>query len=267
MSSPQEVVTALLAQPRAALVAVDFDGTLAPIVARPEDARPVPEARETLAALARHLGGVAIISGRAVDEVVRLADLESVSEVRVLGHYGLQQWHDGVVRSPDPVPGVALARARLRDVLEGADPGVRVEDKVHSLAVHTRGASHPDVELAGLEPSLEALADACGLEALPGRYVMELRPPGTDKGSAVRGLIDETAARIVVYIGDDLGDLPAYDVIDALRGEGTIAGLTVASVDPADADIPPEVAERADMTLEGPTAVVAWLAGLLAMLS
>jgi trehalose 6-phosphate phosphatase len=118
-----------------------------------------------------------------------------------------------------------------------------------------------------LEPSLEALADACGLEALPGRYVMELRPPGTDKGSAVRGLIDETAARIVIYIGDDLGDLPAYDVIDALRGEGTIAGLTVASVDPADADIPPEVAERADMTLEGPTAVVAWLAGLLAMLS
>jgi trehalose 6-phosphate phosphatase len=266
-SSPQDVVAALLAEPRAAVLAVEFDGTLAPIVARPEDARPVDEAREVLAALAARLGGVAIVSGRAADEVVRLADVAAIAGLRVLGHYGLQQWRDGVVASPDPVPGVAVARARLGDLLEGADAGVRVEDKQHSLAIHTRGASHPDIELAGLEPSLEALADACGLEAVAGRYVIELRPPGTDKGSALRALIDEVGARVVVYIGDDLGDIPAYDVIDALRADRTIAGLTVASVDPADTDTPPEVAERADMMLEGPTAVVAWLSGLLAMLS
>jgi len=120
-SGPQDVVAALLAEPRAALLAVDFDGTLAPIVARPEDARPVDEAREVLAALAARLGGVAIVSGRAADEVVRLADVDSIPGLRVLGHYGLQQWRDGAVASPDPVPGVAVARARLRDVLEGAD--------------------------------------------------------------------------------------------------------------------------------------------------
>ncbi len=266
-SGSSDVVAALLADPRSALLAVDFDGTLAPIVARPEDALPVDGAREVLAALAGKLGGVAIVSGRAAVDVVRLADVTSIPGLRVLGHYGLQQWRDGAVSSPDPAPGVAIARARLRDVLEGADAGVRVEDKQHSLAVHTRGASHPEIELAGLAPALEALADACGLEAVAGRYVIELRPPGTDKGSALRGVVAEIGARVLIYIGDDLGDLPAYDAIDALRADGAIAALTVASVDPGDPDAPPAVAARADMVLDGPTAVVAWLAGLAAMLS
>lgn len=265
-SGSPDVVAALLADPRSALLAVDFDGTLAPIVARPEDARPVAEARDVLTELALRLGTVAIVSGRPAEEVVRLAGLGAACRVRVLGHYGLQVWRDGIVTTPEPAPGVAIARDRLGGVLEGADAGVRVEDKRHSLAVHTRGAAHPDTELAGLEPALEALADACGLEAVAGRYVIELRPPGTDKGSAVRDLIAQTAARIVIFIGDDLGDLPAYDVIERMREEEAIVGLTVASVDPADTDAPPEVAERADLVLEGPIAVVAWLAGLAAML-
>jgi trehalose 6-phosphate phosphatase len=221
---------------------------------------------DVLAALAARLGAVAIVSGRGAEEVVQLAGVADIAGLRVLGHYGLQQWHDGVVTTPDPVPGIATARARLGDVLEGADPGVRVEDKVHSLAIHTRGASHPDTELAGLEPSLEVLADACGLEAVLGRYVIELRPRGTDKGSTLRALVASTGARVVIYIGDDLGDLPAYDALHELREAGAIAGLAVASVDPHDADVPTQVAERADMVLDGPTAVVAWLAGLAAVL-
>jgi trehalose 6-phosphate phosphatase len=267
LSNQPDAVAALLADPGAALVAVDFDGTLAPIVARPEDARPADGASDVLAALAARLGTVAIISGRAAEEVVQLAAVADVPGLRVLGHYGLQQWYDGEVRTPPPVPGIAVARARLADVLEGADAGVRIEDKVHSLAVHTRGAAHPDTELAALEPALEGLADACGLEAVLGRYVIELRPRGTDKGSALRALVESTGARVVIYIGDDLGDLPAYDAIDALRADGVIVGLSVASVDPSDADVPPQVAARADMVLDGPTAVVAWLGGIAAMLS
>ena len=266
MTSQPDVLAALLADPGSSLVAVDFDGTLAPIVARPEDARAAPGAREVLADLVSRLGAVAIVSGRGAAEVVELAGVGDLAGIRVLGHYGLQQWHGGVVASPDPVPGIAVARARLADVLEGADAGVRVEDKQHSLAVHTRGALHPDTELAALEPALEGLADACGLEIVPGRYVLELRPPGVDKGAALRALVEQTGARIVVFIGDDLGDLPAFDAIDALREAGEIAGLAVASVDPNDPDAPPQVAERADMVLAGPSAVVAWLAGLVAML-
>ncbi|HWC35262.1 MAG TPA: trehalose-phosphatase [Mycobacteriales bacterium] len=267
MTSQADVVAAVIAAPKSALIAVDFDGTLAPIVARPQDARPVAGVHEVIAALADRLGGVAIVSGRDAQEVVQLAGVGDLPAVRVLGHYGLQRWQAGTLTSPDPVPGVAVARVRLPGVLEGADPGVQVEDKLHSLAIHTRGASHPDVELAALEPALESLADACGLEAVPGRYVIELRPPGTDKGSALRALIDDVDPKVVVYVGDDLGDLPAFEVVDKLRRTGVLDGLTVASVDPADADVPPEVAGRADLVLGGPTAVVAWLAGLVAMLS
>jgi trehalose 6-phosphate phosphatase len=264
--SQYDVVDALLADPRSALLAVDFDGTLAPIVARPEDARPVEGARDVLAALASRLGAVAIVSGRGAEEIVRLAGIADVAGIRVAGHYGLQVWRDGALTSPEPVAGIALARARLGTVLEGADSGVRIEDKQHSLAIHTRGASHPDDELAALEPALEDLADACGLEAVLGRYVIELRPRGTDKGSALRALVAQVAPSVVVFVGDDLGDLPAYDAVEALRADDAIAGLTVASVDPADSDAPPQVAERADMVLEGPTAVVAWLNGIVGML-
>jgi trehalose 6-phosphate phosphatase len=114
---------------------------------------------------------------------------------------------------------------------------------------------------------LVELAVACGLEAVPGRYVLELRPPGVDKGAALRRLVDEVGAHVVIYLGDDLGDLPAYDAVDALTASGRVAGLTVATGDPADGDAPEQLAARAGLTLAGPTAVVAWLAGLAAMLS
>jgi trehalose 6-phosphate phosphatase len=121
--------------------------------------------------------------------------------------------------------------------------------------------------LERLTPALNRLAADTGLEAVPGRYVLELRPVGVDKGAALRRLIADTASRTVIYLGDDLGDLPAFDVVDELTAAGAIAGLTVACGDPTDGDAPPEVAERAGMALDGPAAVVAWLNGLVTMLN
>jgi trehalose 6-phosphate phosphatase len=266
MAGSPDAVAALLADPASALIAVDFDGTLAPIVDRPEDARPAPGAIEVLAELGARIGGVAIISGRAVAEIVELAALTAQSPLRVLGHYGLQSWRSGSIASPEPVEGIARVRTLLSGLLATTDPGVRIEDKTHSLAVHTRGAADPAASFAALRPALYEIAEGCGLETVPGRYVIELRPPGSDKGGAVRRLVTELGSRIVIYIGDDLGDLAAYDAVDHLRRDGEVVGLTVASVDPADADVPPEVGKRADLVLGGPTAVVAWLAGIASML-
>jgi trehalose 6-phosphate phosphatase len=262
-----DAVEALLADPARALVAIDFDGTLAPIVERPQDARLAPGARDVLVSLARSVGTVAIVSGRAAREVVELGGLSDIRGLRVLGHYGLDSWYDGSLDSPPPVPGVARAREQLPELLSGADPGVAIEDKGQSVAVHTRRAAAPAVELERLAPRLRQLAAECRLEAVPGRYVLELRPPGVDKGAALRRLVDDADATVVVYLGDDLGDLPAFDVVDDLVAAGRVAGLTVASGDPADGDAPPELAERAGLSLAGPTAVVAWLAGLAAMLA
>src|SRR4051812_8666384 len=113
-------LAAVLAEPARALVAVDFDGTLAPIVTRPEDARPAPGAVDALRALADRVGCLAVVSGRAADDVVRVAGLDAVPGLWVLGHYGLQEWRGGGLRSPEPAPGVAEARRRLDVMLSAA---------------------------------------------------------------------------------------------------------------------------------------------------
>jgi trehalose 6-phosphate phosphatase len=251
-------LAALLASPATAVVAVDFDGTLAPIVARPEDARPAPGAVDALAALSGRVGRCAVVTGRAADEAVRLGGLDAVPGIEVLGHYGLQRWTNGRLDTPPPSAAVDEARTALAALVDDGPEGVHLEDKEHSLVVHTRPAADPAGALAELTPQVAAVADRLGLETVPGRYVVEIRPPGVDKGLAVRRLVEEIEATVVVYAGDDLGDLPAFAAVEAFRAGGG-AGLTVASMG---ADAPVELRDRADLLLDGPDAVVAFLRGI-----
>ena len=254
-------LAAILAGPAAAVVAVDFDGTLAGIVTRPADARPVNGAVEVLGRLVGLVGTVAVVTGRAAPDAVQLGGLDVVPGLRVLGHYGLEEWHGGQLRSPEPVPAIDVARGRLPALLADAPEGVHVEDKEQSLVVHTRPAADPAAALAVLTPLLERLAAELDLELAPGRMVLELRPGGVDKGTAVRGLVDMETTSAVVYVGDDLGDLAAFAAITELRGAG-VAGLSVASVDPDLDDAPSELAAAADLVLAGPSAVVGFLDAL-----
>jgi trehalose 6-phosphate phosphatase len=259
----QAGLDALLADPEHALVAADFDGTLSPIVDRPDEARAQPGAVPALTALAAAVGTVAVITGRPPADAVRLGGLETVPGLVVLGHYGWQRWQDGRLTAPAPPPGVDAARAALPGLLAeaGAADGTWIEDKTHALAVHTRRAADPDAALARLRGPLGELAGRLGLAAEPGRFVVELRPPGVDKGSALTGLVRERAARSVLYCGDDLGDLPAFAAIRALRARG-VPGCAVASASPES----PQVAAAADLVVDGPDGVVALLAALAAEL-
>ena len=99
----QAGLDALLADPSHALVAADFDGTLAPIVARPQDARPHPGAVAALTALAGAVGTVAVITGRPAADAVALGGLGAVPGLVVIGHYGWQRWQDGeLTATPAP---------------------------------------------------------------------------------------------------------------------------------------------------------------------
>ena len=255
-------IEALLADPRRGVVAVDFDGTLAPIVERPEDARPASGAVPALTSLCERVGLCAVVTGRAAVDVVRLGGLAEVPGLRVLGHYGLEEWVGGQLTSPPPSAGVERARARVADIVAAADRGVHVEDKGHALVVHTRPAADPGSALSRLAGPLHSVADDNGLEVVRGRFVLELRPPGVDKGLAVRRLIGEADASVAGYVGDDLGDLAAYAAVEELRAAGGF-GFTVAS---AGGDAPTELAARADLVLDGPHAVVAFLTQLAAAL-
>jgi trehalose 6-phosphate phosphatase len=250
-------LAALLEQPSKSLVALDFDGTLSPIVADPTTSRLAPGGADALRALAPRVGQLAIITGRQAKVVVELGGLTGIPGIVVEGQYGAEQWRDGELRLPEPPAGIAAVRAELPELLADADPGVWVEDKESSLVVHTRRAADPAGELDRLSSRLLPLAETNGLEANTGRNVVEIRPPGIDKGQALRRLVAEFSPAAVVFGGDDVGDLPAYAAVAEFRGGG-IAGLTVCSASVE----APQVAERADLVVDGPAGMVALLGGI-----
>jgi trehalose 6-phosphate phosphatase len=239
-------------------VALDYDGTLAPIVARPEDAVPADGALAALQALAALGVRVYVISGRPAAVAVGLGGLDAVPGLVVLGHYGLQRWHNGALTTPEPGPEVAVARTALTDYVAARGDGSTVEDKHHSVALHTRRAADPQAALDAARPLTERLAAETGLELVPGRYVLELRPQGTNKHGALVQAMAETGARAVLVAGDDLGDLPALDALDEARRAG-IEGMVVCS---DSAETPAALRERADLVVNGPAGVVATLAAL-----
>jgi len=255
----QAGLEALLASPREALIATDFDGTLAPIVADPQAARALPGAAPVLSALSSAVGTLAVITGRPAAEAVAFGGFESVPGLIVLGVYGRQRWQDGTLTGPGSPPSVEAARRALPGVLReaGAAKGTWTEDKGEALAVHTRRAADPEAALRALRGPLGELATRFGLAAEPGRMVIELRPPGADKGTALAGLAAERAARSVLFCGDDLGDLPAFAAVRALRAAG-VPGCAVAS---RSAECP-EVAAAADLVVDGPDGTVALLAAI-----
>jgi len=259
----QAGLDALLSSPRQALIATDFDGTLAPIVADPRAARALPGAVPALRRLAGTVGTLAVITGRPAADAVAYGGLEAVPGLIVLGHYGWQRWQDGELTGPAAPPAVQAAREALPGVLRaaGAADGTWVEDKADALVVHTRRTADPEAALGVLRGPLDDLAVRLGLAAQPGRMVIELRPPGMDKGTALTALARERAADPVVFCGDDLGDLPAFAAVRALRADG-IRGCTVAS---ASTESWP-VTAAADVVVEGPEGIVAMLAAIAAEL-
>ncbi|TVL88988.1 trehalose-phosphatase [Streptomyces sp. SAJ15] len=257
-------LAAIIERPDRAVMALDFDGTLAEIVPDPEQARAHPDALPALARLAPRLGSVAVLTGRPAGVAVRyggFAGVPGLEGLTVLGHYGAERWDagSGELSAPPPHPGVAAVQAELPEVLEpgGLADGARVEDKGRAVAVHTRRAPDPQAAFDRLREPLQRLAERHGLIVEPGRYVLELRPPGMDKGVALTEYVRETGAGAVLYAGDDLGDLAAFAAVEDLRADG-LPGLLVCS----GSDEVTELAARADLVVDGPRGVVTLLTAL-----
>ncbi|WP_433333026.1 trehalose-phosphatase [Spirillospora sp. CA-294931] len=251
---------AIRADPARAVLGFDFDGTLAPIVPDPAQARAHPRASELLARLAPRVGAIVVITGRPAAVAVEFGGFEGIDGLVVLGQYGLERWESGELTAPEPPPGVAEARAKLPAILSasGAPAEAFIEDKGQALAVHTRRCAEPEVALERLRGLLGALAERTGLVLEPGRLVLELRPPGMDKGMALRRFLEARDPSAVLFAGDDLGDLAAFDAVDDLRARG-VPGVKVCS---GSTEVT-ALAARADLTVEGPEGVVTFLESLL----
>lgn len=228
------------------LLATDYDGTLAPIVDDPAAARPIDGADEALTSLAATSTEVAIISGRPVEFLLEWFPVG----VTLVGLYGLETIRDGD-RSDHTNCGVwrevvdDVANAARR---QGPDQ-MRVESKELSITLHFR--EHPEIEDAVWSYGRKVAASA-GLRCRAARMSVELHPPiDVDKGTALARLAEDHDGP-VVFIGDDLGDLPAFDTLDHLAEQGRPV-LRVAAISP---EVPDELRDRADLTVDGPAGVL-----------
>jgi trehalose 6-phosphate phosphatase len=250
------------------LVCLDFDGTLSRIVDDPSDARIHPDGPEVLAALGARVMGIAIVTGRPARDVIVLGGLELLATrlersggwVLVRGQYGAERWdgESGEVESPEADPALDELRDRLPDLLDEAEtPDARVEDKGLAVAVHTRRLPDADPAADRLAEALAPVAAELDLALEPGRMVVEVRAPGMDKGAVVRELVEEHRPSAVVFVGDDLGDLPGFAAVEELRSGG-IPGLLVCS----GSEEQRALVEHSDLVVDGPDGVMTLLRAL-----
>jgi trehalose 6-phosphate phosphatase len=266
----EQKYAALVRAARRAVVGLDFDGTLAPIVDDPENAHIHPEAAEVLVDLAEVVAAVAVITGRPARQALDLGGLEAVGntigdhgkELYLFGQYGNERWSSTRRRiiSPRPPLGLATFLRDLPRTLRKADAAdAWVEDKGLAHAVHTRRMADPDAAFERLLPPLRELADRNGLVLEPGRHVIEVRAPGMDKGKAVEALVEEVGAGAFLFAGDDLGDVEAFEAVATLAKDGLPTLLVCSASDEVSA-----LVERSDVLVHGPEGVLELLRRLTA---
>ena len=226
------------------LVALDFDGTLAPIVERPEDAALLPRLRAPLDRLVDRADTIgAIVSGRGLTDVRDRVALESIYYA---GNHGFEIEGPGVDRVHPEAESARPSLERCVESLEAAladEPGTEIEDKRWTLSIHYRRAER---EGAG-DRVRSAIREHCqqpGLRVTEGKKVFEIRPDvDWDKGRATEFLLDVVTREVegplpAIFIGDDRTDEDAFAVVRDLGG-GIVVG-----------DPPPD-----------DTVAVAWLRG------
>ncbi|MFN2462372.1 MAG: trehalose-phosphatase [Candidatus Dormibacteria bacterium] len=238
-----EAVGRLSGDPRNWLVGLDFDGTLAAIVARPEDAAVDRDLLPSLERLQRAVGTVAVISGRPRS----FLDTQ-LPGVLALGSYGMELppgfSHTGAPESFDGEAALDQLAAARRSLLERLPQGTRLESKPYGVVLHYRGAD------AGFDQgrALELMADVARehhLELVRGRLVIELKPYGpTDKGRALAMLAERLEASAVVFVGDDLGDIPAWEATRQMSER-----IPALSVGIASTEVPEEQMAICDLVL------------------
>lgn len=253
----------LRAEPRKTAILTDFDGTLAPIVERADEVALPAEARKVLLRLVDRYAMVGAVSGRRAADVSARMGLDGVAYA---GNHGLELMMPGESEPrPDPsVDGREGDAASFMAAIDGArlgNAGLRLEDKGPIQALHWRGAAdEARAETVAREIGVEA--GRAGLEPHWGRKVLELRPVGGGgKGAAVASILAEDGVDRVVYAGDDRTDVDAFRRLAELREAGELVAAVRVGV--LSAEGPPEVAEEADVTVEGPAGwleILAWLA-------
>lgn len=251
----------LASNPGTTALLFDVDGTLAPIVDRPELARVAPEIASGLDRLAGSYALVACVSGR---RAVEARELVGAQRIEYVGLHGLERLAPGAGEAAvepaalewgDAIRAISEQHA---DEIEAA--GVRVEDKHPITALHWRGAGDEKAAAKVVREVARAASEA-GVAVKPGRKVLELRPDtGVDKGVAVARLVAESGVERVLYAGDDATDVDAFRALGQMRVDRKLKRVVRVAV--ASAEEPTDLRSRADVVVAGPEEVATLILAL-----
>lgn len=253
----------LRADPPRTAVLLDVDGTLAPIVRYTEDAHVPESTRGLLIELARRYGVVACVSGRRASDARRIVSIGTIS---YLGSHGSELLRAGWTE-PQLDPAVRDWSRRIQAFGREADSAelrrlrVRLEDKGSIVAFHWRGAPDEVAARAAID-AVAARAEQGGLRTHWGRKVLEVRPPvRMDKGAGIVAFLADAAVDAALYVGDDATDVDAFRALGELVAEGRLRYALRVCVGSDEG--PSELAEEADLVVDGTDGVRALLEALL----
>lgn len=226
---------------------LDIDGTISLLAATPQQAVIAPGLRTLLKALSAHIH-VIIISGRTLVDARRMIGVDGLTYV---GSHGLAHWVEGREELDDSVlPYVRLAQQAMVELagLRRID-GILFEEKGTGLAIHYRLTRQPEQARADILRAIAAAGSAAHFDLLEGVKVVELRPRlGLNKGTSVRSLTNRFRLEGLLYAGDDLTDIEAFEAVRDLRRGGRIDGLAVCVHHP---DASPLVEAASDYAVDG----------------
>ncbi len=238
----------------------DIDGTLARISLDPAAAEVDPVIKASLLQLVHHVDVLGVVTGRAASEAARLVDIDGVIW---LGNHGMERFENGeVITSPAALP----FEKPLKRVLDEArsrldDPLIYFENKGVSGSIHYRNTTEPSVAHQQIVEVVEPLVQREGLRLSQGRMVVELRPPvPLNKGTALRGVVEQFGLKSILFMGDDVTDLDAMRAVTELRDAGQINGLSIGVVGP---ETPDQVTEESDRVVTGIEGICELLANVV----
>lgn len=263
--SGEQVLAALRPLRPALAVLLDFDGTLAPIVADPQAVKADPAAAAAIDELAGSVAFVACVTGRPALTARRLLGAEGIAYT---GLHGAEVLAPGAAE-PETPPAFLADGERVQAIIAAAraEPaglgGLEVEEKGPIVALHWRSVADP-ARAEARAREIGRRAEAAGLRSGEGRSVLEIRPAQeVTKGDGVAALLAaHPAARHVIFAGDDVTDLDAFAALRRLVAAGSLDSATLIAVSGTDA--PPAVAAAADLVLPSPAALGAFLEALAA---
>lgn len=212
----QEVIDLLRECPPKTAILSDIDGTLHPIIDRPEIVQFYDYTPTILEGLAEKYALVGLITGRSMSSALQIIKARGIV---YLANHGMEICRDQERKLADGleeyVPKIRSALDLINQSSIAQEPGIFIEDKDVSVAVHFRQAPDKANEVDVL---LQSLSDDMGLKVVKGRKVRELHPPVTiDKGTAIERLLYNQGINIAMYIGDDLSDIQAFKALKQIQ--------------------------------------------------